>query len=381
MTSNIFKLGSDIMVTFEDGTQFKSSNCTDEFYKKVLNFKDDKDKMEALFYPDNPAKKVLRNKLQKSSIITIKDNSAYIPSISKLSMPQMLVERIIAAEENNDENALTAYKNFWTLLSLNPNSAVRDNLFWFLNKWGMSICKSGLFVAYRNAVLKEEGVKFNQELTKIVSQEYFTIKNNGECTENYSIVMSDNAYKLVNNNNIQSDELVIGNLRELYETMVSTNGDAGTVYTDQHSGSTRIRIGHIVSIPRSECDEDSEISCSRGLHVAGKYWLTQNYFGNTALKVLVNPADCCAAPKIDSYGKLRTCAYYPIQIVNFENGKITDNAVQDGFEIDFMCKICYTGEINNEDFDNYKLNLPKDIGHEDVYNNLRNIALSINRKI
>ena len=88
--------------------------------------------------------------------------------------------------------------------------------------------------------------------------------------------------------------------------------------------------------------------------------------------------------KVDNYGKTRTCAYYPIQVVNFNvDGDIDDDAVPDGFEFDFINKISYTGTINNVDNDNYKLDIPDFIQHEnleDVFVNLRNIADSIDRR-
>lgn len=81
---------------------------------------------------------------------------------------------------------------------------------------------------------------------------------------------------------------------------------------------------------------------------------------------------------------MRSCAYYPIQIIKFDDkGRIIDDDIPDGFEVDFLEKICYTGDINNEDNDNYKLDLPIDIksSSEEIYNNLRNIASTINRKV
>ena len=146
-----------------------------------------------------------------------------------------------------------------------------------------------------------------------------------------------------------------------------------------------IRLGHVVSMDRRKCDEDSEHSCSTGLHCGARGWLKNNYCGNIGLKVLVNPSDCCAAPRIDQYGKLRTCAYYPIQVIKFnDKGDVDDDIVPDGFEVDFLNKICYEGTINNEDNDNYKLYIP-DITEKDkakVYSSLQKIALNYmsNRK-
>ena len=129
---------------------------------------------------------------------------------------------------------------------------------------------------------------------------------------------------------------------------------------------------------RSKVDSCQENSCSSGLHCAGKNWLENNYFGTVGMRVLVNPADVCAIPTIDQYGKMRTCAYYPVSIVNYgDDGHIIDEDIEDGFEDDFINKICYTGEINNEDNDNYKLIVP-DIAEVDknlVYQNLKELAL------
>lgn len=380
MVKNIFHLNNDLIVTLDDGTEYKTNQCTDEFYNKVKSAIDNNEDLESLFYPENFKKKKFKERCKKSSLLTIKNNSAYMLSVSKLTVPQMLVENIVEAEERNDTDALIAYKNFWTLLSLNPNSAVRDNLFWFLTRWGMSICKSGLFVAYRNVELKSEGTKYNQKLTEFVSENYYKIKNDNKNPEDFNVYSIENVGYYITNKN--SNDLYIGNLKDLYESIVFTSDEAGTVYTDNYTGKMEIRLGHVVSMPRSEVDE-TQISCSRGLHVSYKGWLKYNYCGNIGLKVLVNPANVCSVPREDNYGKMRTCAYYPIQVIKFDsNGDIIDETVPDGFEVDFLEKICYTGDINNEDNDNYKLELPVDIKNvELVYNNLRNIASTINRRV
>ena len=41
--------------------------------------------------------------------------------------------------------------------------------------------------------------------------------------------------------------------------------------------------------------------------------------------VLVNPANVVAVPTIDGYGKMRTCEYFPVAIVDCdENGDIVE---------------------------------------------------------
>lgn len=388
MIKNVFRLDSQIIVTLDDGTTFESNKCTDKLYNEVCKIKQENtnvvERLKALF--NEEFGKYI--KIKNSSIITIKDGSAYMPEISALSIPQMLVDKIVEAESNGDVDAITAYKNFWTLLSLNPNSAVRDNLFWFLDKWGMSICKSGLFVAYRNVDLKSKGTKFDEVLTSFVSREYFNLKARKENPSDYIVTLKDNNYILSDTDSqdklIHEDYIIIGNVKTLYDNIISCNSEAGTVYTDNYTHTFEIRLGHIVSMPRSQVDE-TQVSCSRGLHCGGRAWLKSNYCGKIGIKVLVNPSDVCSVPKIDDYGKMRTCAYYPIQIINFNKyGDVDNEAVPDGFEADFINKISYTGTINNEDNDHYKLVIPEFVKKqhvENIYSSLRDTASKINRKV
>lgn len=388
MIKNIFRLGTNLVVTLSDGTEYITNKCTDEMYDSVKKIENDTEliiqKLNNIFFPEQAKTEKEYNAIKNSKTLIIKDNSVYIPTISNLTVPQMLAGKIAEAEACNDENALTAYKNFWTLLSLNPNSEVRDNLFWFLDKWGMSVCKSGLIVAYRNVNLKSEGVKYNQKLTEAVSRYYYTIKNKKEDPKKYNIILINGEYFIEYNNNFRENSIIIGNLAQLYENIVFANDEAGTVYTDEYTGTMEIRLGHVVSMPRADVDE-TQVSCSRGLHTGAKDWLKSNYFGNIGLKVLVNPADVCSVPKEDSYGKMRSCAYYPIQVIKFDDfGNVADETVPDGFEVDFLHKISYEGKINEVDNDNYKLEIPQNLirtNIEETYKHLREIAETINRKV
>ena len=376
---NIHRIKNCLTLTFDDGSTLTTNECTDEFYDEVLKIKDDKTALIELFHPSAGKALSLKERLSKSKYMTIdRNNSIYIKSISKLTVPQNFAEKLIEAEETNNADRITAYLNFWTLLSLNPNSAVRDNLFWFLDKWGMSICKSGLFVAYRNVELKEQGVQYNQALTAFVSENYYNIKNHKGNPKDYNVVVDN--YDNYSTIMVEADttKLVIGNLATLYENIVLADDKAGTVYTDNYTRKMEIRLGHIVSIPRSQCDE-SQISCSRGLHCGARGWLKNNYYGNIGLKVLVNPSNVCSVPREDNYGKMRTCAYYPIQVIKFnDEGDVDDDIVPDGFEVDFMSKICYDGVINNEDNDNYRLDIPTVSESERIliYKNLKQLALN-----
>ena len=130
---------------------------------------------------------------------------------------------------------------------------------------------------------------------------------------------------------------------------------------------------------RKNCDCDSSVSCSRGLHIGGKGWLKQNYYGNTGLACLINPADVVAVPHIDDYGKLRTCAYLPIEVINYdENEDVIPLDVEDGFDCSYVTKVIYEGITGTEKSPyTYKINIPNiaGINRESIQDSLLDIAM------
>lgn len=389
---NILRIQSSLVLTLDDGTMFSTNKCTDEFQEAVLKNLNNRQALIELFEPDFAEATLLNEGLRNSKVITVEGESAYIKSISELTLPQDFAKRVLEAEQAGDEDKLTAYLNFWTLLSLNPDSRVRNNLFWFLNRWGMTLSKSGLIVAYRNADIKQEGIQFNQELTRFVSQQYMTTKyNNPSQLNDMWVIQQGETFAVcvewyLDTVTQPEDVVVFGKLTELYNTLCNDSSDLTTVYTDHHSHSFEIRLGHVVSMPREKVDSNQHHTCSTGLHVGAKGWLERNYYGSVGMKVLVNPADVVAVPPEDNYGKMRTCAYYPISVIDYDkDGHIKDDGIESGFEDDFINKICYTGEVNNEDNDNYKLTIPcvAELNRELIYENLKKLAYTAkeNRKV
>jgi hypothetical protein len=294
----------------------------------------------------------LINKVKESQLLVIRGSSVYMPSVSELSIPEDFVSKVIEAELNGDEVELTKFKNFWTLVSLNPDSRVRNNLFWFIRKWNMQITESGLIIAYRNADIKEEA-KYSTSSVKTIINAYYQEK----------FINDKNPY------DITIDVAGVSkNLGETYDEIV--NGAGSPVYTDQHSHTTEIRLGHPVSIPREDCDADQEHSCSRGLHCGAKGWLKRNYYGRVGLMVLVNPANVVAVPTIDEYGKMRTCEYFPIAIIDFDkNGDIIESPYSLHDDVAYLKELRYEGDINNVDIDGYEIK-HSHIGREDMYNKI-----------
>lgn len=308
----VVRCKNSLTVVLSGGRIIQTNDCTDEMFEqvKVYQQKDNEFDLINLLIPEKEEEVVQNVRLIKfwenqsqSSELTRDGNSVYWLSVSPLSMPMSFAERIMEAEKNEDVNTLEAYRNFWTLLSLNPDADVRKNLFKFLEKWGMVITKSGLFVGYRNADVYMEG---------------------------------------------------------------KTADD--TIYTDHHSGTTRIMIGHTVSIPRSKCDCNSNISCSSGLHLGGQSWLNKCYYGTVGLVCLCNPTQVCAVPWMDEdYGKLRTCAYLPIAIAEYdETGHVIPYRTDDGFEEPFVQTILYDGALATEQEPLYTIPMPRAID-QDLY--------------
>ena len=70
---------------------------------------------------------------------------------------------------------------------------------------------------------------------------------------------------------------------------------------------------------------------------------------------------------IDDYGKLRTCAYLPIEVIKY---------VEDGFDCSYVTKVIYEGITGTEDSP-YKIIIPKveGINKESIQDKLLDIAM------
>ena len=288
----IIRCDKSLTAVLSGGRIIQTNNCDDALFEEVKKLQKEDDEFELihLLIPEKEETEGISNvrliqfwkNMEQTSELTKEGSSVYWKAVSPLSMPMSFAEKVMKAEKSNDTAKLNAYRNFWTLLSLNPDKAVRENLFKFLEKWGMVITKSGLFVGYRNVAKK--------------------------------------------------------------------SGEEEDVFTDEHSHTFTITIGHMVTMPREECDSNSDNECSRGLHIGGTSWLKQGYYGSVGLVCLVNPVDVVAVPWHNScYGKLRTCVYMPIQKAEYDSaGHIKPFRTDSGFEEPFVPSILYDGVMATE---------------------------------
>lgn len=345
---NIFKNGDFLHIEFSNGEVYDSHEQSAEDWEFILENKDDENVIYDRFMIQKEGI-ITPEMIKRSNVLKLRGASVYMKDVSEISIPNDFVAKILEAENNGDEVALQTYINFWKLVSLNPDARVRNNMFWFIRKWDMRINKSGLIVAYRNAVLKNSVL--STEEVKDILNSYYKVKY-VEKEDPNDIDWDDN-----------------GRTLQDYYNQILNDTDESPVYTDMHSHTTTIKLGHPVSIPREDCDAEQENSCSRGLHVGAKGWLKENYYGGVGLQVLVNPANVVAVPTIDEYGKMRCCEYFPINIIDFDE---FGNVIEPEYDLDddiiYLSKYDYEGEVNNEDIDNYTINTK--MSREDIYESI-----------
>lgn len=358
----------------------------------------------------------LRNINEIDSRLQYRDGSVYFKETGKISMPERVVDEIIDwyAEKRNLEPLF----NFWRLAALNPNPEAREGLYRFITDLNLILTEEGLFVAYRNvAVVNETNFplvnKVSQVWTKLLQEgkkpsEHFLFRIEGsyvdynvdyedepeDCLLNDEyIVISKKRYSEVDNiiqviikMLPQYDDLeitnweLLGNVQEVYQEIISDDKQ-NVSYTDAHSRTMNISIGAPTNMRREDCDEDPKVSCSRGLHVGSKSFMSPNYFGNRGLVVLVNPRNVVCVPYEYGTGyKLRCCEYLPIAFAEYDDeGKLIEleGKSLSSIGLDYM-----TSDMENlrvllentefEEAQNHKI-VPKDLGWIDtkaVFNNI-----------
>lgn len=316
----IVRVKNSLTAVLSDGRVIQTDNCTDEMFEQIKKLKAEDNEFELinLLIPEetddteNEQKRYrtffikTTEKATMSNILEVKSEdsfnngklqqiqSMYWPSVSPLSLPPELAERIINAEKNNDQNLLDTYKNFWTLTSLNPRPEVRRNLFRFLTKWGMVISKSGLFVGYRNVDIKEPG-NTPEETIYTDHHGHTTIIRIGHVTS-LPLAQCD-----LDNDRECSRGLHIGGTSWLRYNYF---GDRGLVCL--------VNPMDVVAVPWANAE----------------------------------------------YGKIRTCAYMPIAIAEYgEDGHIIPYTDKDGFDSKYVKQILYDGVMNPEDNPEYSIQI------------------------
>ena len=139
-------------------------------------------------------------------------------------------------------------------------------------------------------------------------------------------------------------------------------------YTSIHDKKTKNDIGTVVSMPRNLVDENSENTCSSGLHLCSYEYL-QHFSGDRTVIIKVNPKDIVSIPTDYKNTKARACEYEVVGEVTEQlssaNGSIFTDPVNTEFD---LSKNTYDDDSDDDsDDDYYDDEYSHDYGYEDEY--------------
>ena len=261
----------------------------------------------------NPAKKI---EFKSDGRFEFDGHSAMFLKGTSDPVPEFLAKRLL--DYISKELDVEPLVNFWKNVLLNPDKAVRQQLFGFLEHNGHPITDKGYFLAYK-------AVKVARKYDKETGEEIISVsydENTGERVEEV-----------------------------LNQSMV---------FKPYHSGSHGmvVKVGEPISMPREECDSDPYETCSAGLHVGSmEYVHNFGYSDGVILEVLVSPRNVVAVPTDYNNTKMRCCEYYPIAITNGNNENIY-------LESDYQAIDHNNLEADLEDYEISKLEAIKKIEEE-----------------
>lgn len=291
--------------------------------------------------------------------------------------------------------------NFWKLLSTNPDEQVRTDLFKFADRFSFPITDSGYFIAYKAVAWKgTEYIQYAKAVSsKFIDvignghnpEKYIVIHTSQDEVEALHIILQEEldayiadlidafkvsyGYDIIKNmvfsmNNLEMvnsfmeaatledfvkewdfeeplwEDLakikysfeVEGNLRDVYTKLLEKFDFSGEdVFTDWYSRKSTIKLGQAVTMKREDCDNDPNVTCSRGLHVGAPGYVSNFGHGGTnyILACLVSPANVVAVPYDYDFEKMRACEYFPFAICEFKDGEI-EEVKTPYFENDYM---------------------------------------------
>lgn len=99
-------------------------------------------------------------------------------------------------------------------------------------------------------------------------------------------------------------------------------------YLDCYTKTIDNSIGAKPNMPRYKVNEDSEQTCSTGLHVAS-YSYMKSYSGDRIVICKVHPKDVVAVPNDYNNAKMRVCEYEVVNEVELYDEELTPNIISD----------------------------------------------------
>lgn len=317
---------------FAEG-QIKVKALTEEELKEFQNISDYSKLRDFALQLVEPARKFMGLVNQYPNHLTLTESGVCVKGLH-LPMPEVLLEKL-------DKSNIESLCNFWRLCALNPNKEAREKLMEYVDKNGYYITTNGMLVTFRRAdkkgTFKASVKNFSDEFIGFIVKQYQKIKSWKKSPSKYFVYFDeiDSEWKISpdstkaesDKNTLQNfyDEIITKEEEEKVEEKeeflyyASNPGDRSFYFDGvKVEPPTYYALNHETRLSREDCDEDSEVSCSSGLHTGTPDFVkTGGIFGNTIIVCLVNPADVCAIPYSDMH-KMRSAALYPIAEISIE---------------------------------------------------------------
>lgn len=175
------------------------------------------------------------------------------------------IDALLSICNGVDDYDFMSIVNFYKWLVLNPDSDVRSDLLKWISTGEFAITSSGMIIAYRELYKKGNS---DDNLYDFIQSSYGKVKAQKQSPKSFDIyVDTEGIYHLYNTKRTTLPEAfwnLVGNLHVLFEN--SSKDDNKVCYKPAHKGpyGQEVYLGQEVVMPRSECDNDSESSCSRG---------------------------------------------------------------------------------------------------------------------
>ncbi len=108
---------------------------------------------------------------------------------------------------------------------------------------------------------------------------------------------------------------------------------------DRHSGTVLNKVGETIRMPRNEVNDNPELECQKGFHVAD-YAFATSYSSNDGhmIMVSVNPEHVVSMPNAYHFTKMRVCEYTILkEVAKEEKGNLyrtseVDNDEEDDYD-------------------------------------------------
>lgn len=243
--------------------------------------------MEELKIALSPFKKI-QNKLDSRVEYIEEIGKLFIKGIER-PLPEVLQKRILNFLDSN--LPIDALIKFWENCQLNPEFRAVEELYLFLEHNGLPITSDGCFVAYKKVDKIEKNKQVPTELIGLY------LDKAGNCRNSLG-------------------KFVGGELKQQFLSWLSEENNTLKL-VDNYTKTLDNSVGKVVTMPRNEVDNNREIVCSRGLHIAA-WEYAQGYSGDVLIMVKVNPSDIISIPSDYNNQKGRCCKYEVIGIINEE---------------------------------------------------------------